>query len=107
MTLVHIEETQYSYVWKCCFCFNVIPVNYSTPLCTLNLRRFDIALECWIMNAKSISTAKLMTSSKNVVGHSTPEYFNVFRKAASHYIDAKILPYLVLPGPIEIDESKT
>jgi hypothetical protein len=42
-----------------------------------------------------------------VLGHSSPEYFNVFRKAASHYVDRKILPYLVLPGPIEIDESKT
>ena len=107
MSLYYEEETNYKHIWKCTFCFRHIPVNYSTPLCTLNLRRFDIALECWIMNAKSISTAKLMTTSTSVIGHSSPEYFNVFRKVASHYVDTKILPYLILPGPIEIDESKT
>ena len=31
----------------------------------------------------------------------------MFRKAASHYVEKKILPFLVMPGPIEIDESKT
>lgn len=59
------------------------------------------------MNAKTISTAKLMTTSTSVIGHSSPEYFGVFRKVASYYVEKMILPYLVLPGPIEIDESKT
>jgi hypothetical protein len=72
----------------------------------MNIRKFDIALECWIMNAKSISTARLMTAS-NIIGDTSPEYFSVFRKVAAHYIENKIMPYLVLPGPVEIDESKT
>ena len=107
MSIYYEEETTYQHLWKCTFCFKLLPMQHSTPMCTLNIRRFDIALECWIMNAKSISTAKLMTSSSNVIGHSSPEYFNIFRKVAAHYIDKKVMPYLMLPGPVEIDESKT
>ena len=33
-------------------------------------------------------------------------YFTIFRKAHSHYAQKNVLPYLVLTGPIEIDESK-
>lgn len=106
MTIVYIEDTVYRYLWKCTFCFRGLPISFSTPMCTLNIRKFDIALECWIMNAKSVSTARLMTAS-NIIGDTSPEYFSIFRKVAAHYIDQKIMPYLVLPGPIEIDESKT
>lgn len=107
MTFLHIEDIQYRYIWKCNFCMRSLQLQFSTPLCTINIKRFDIALECWIINARSLSTAKLLTSSHSVVGHQSPEYFGIFRRAASHYVENKILPYLVLPGPVEIDESKT
>ena len=93
MSYVHIEDTEYRYVWKCTFCFKALPVTYSTPMCTMNLRKFDIALECWILNAKSMATAKLMTAH-TVMGNNSPEYFQAFRKIASHYVEKKILPWL-------------
>ena len=30
----------------------------------------------------------------------------LFRKASHHYMHTRVLPYLQLPGPIEIDEAK-
>jgi hypothetical protein len=33
-------------------------------------------------------------------------YFTLFRKAHSHYVATKVLPYLTLGGLVEIDESK-
>ena len=106
MSFLYVDDTQYRYIWKCTFCFWTIPVSFSTPLCTMNIKKFDIALECWLMNAKSISTARLMTAT-SIIGDQSPEYFGLFRKVASHYIEKKVLPYLVLPGPIEMDETKT
>jgi len=33
-------------------------------------------------------------------------YFKLFRQSTSWYIQKKVLPYIFLPGPIEIDESR-
>lgn len=32
--------------------------------------------------------------------------FKIFRKAASNYFESMVMPYLKLPGPVEIDETK-
>jgi hypothetical protein len=33
------------------------------------------------------------------------QYYRVIRKAYSFYVNLKVLPYLKLPGPVEIDET--
>ena len=66
----------------------------------------DLALTLWMMNAKTLAAAKMIHSkSKSVLGGSE-RYHHLFRLAHSHYVSKKILPYLVLEGPVEVDESK-
>jgi hypothetical protein len=52
-----------------------------------------------------MTAAKMMHKGSRLLGR-TDEYFRIFRKALSHFSVKKILPYLVLTGPVEIDESK-
>jgi hypothetical protein len=42
---------------------------------------------------------------KRMIRKNVTIYFRLFRIAASHYMKKKILPYLKLPGIVEMDET--
>lgn len=60
---------------------------------------FDAAIHLWLDSASS-------TVGEKVCRNRVAMYYRCFRKACSTYIKNIILPYLDLPGPVEIDESK-
>ena len=106
MSLHHVEDCSYKYVWKCPSCYTNLAVQSSTILSGVNIRHMDVALTLWMMNCKTLAAAKMLHSKSRNVHASSDRYFTLFRKAHSHYAAKKILPYLILEGPIEIDESK-
>ena len=59
-------------------------------------------LEFWLMSSNGSVPDKMFCNDKS---SSSVIYYKLFRKAASQYVK-KLLPYLVLPGPVEIDESR-
>ena len=70
-------------------------------MASISLPLFDFALNMWIKNA----TPKL--SGQMSANHSQLQsLFLLFRKAYTHYWKTYVGPYLVLPGIVEIDETK-
>jgi hypothetical protein len=106
MSLCYEESVQNRFVWKCTFCFKAIPVQKSTIISNMNVRKFDTALTLWMMNARTVTAARMFNQRTRSLTRGCTEYFHLFRKAYSHYAQKKIVPYLVLPGIVEIDESK-
>jgi hypothetical protein len=68
---------------------------------SINLLLFDFALAMFIRNA----TPK-MAGDMSCASHSLQSLFALFRRAYTFFVKTKVLPYLVLPGPCEIDEAK-
>lgn len=101
MRMIKTRAEFLGYIWVCPVCFDAKRVTCSTPLNTLNLLLFDFALAMWVKNA----TPK-MAGDMSCGGHSLQALFSLFRRAYTFYLKTKILPYLVLPGPVEIDEAK-
>ena len=66
----------------------------------------DLALTLWTMHARTMAASKMIHMKSRFVSSQAEEYFTIFRKAQAHYASKKVLPYLVLTGPVEIDESK-
>jgi N-glycosylase/DNA lyase len=63
----------------------------------------DAMLEFWLIGSNGIVPDRMCcrkNSSASVV------FYKMFRKAACHYTQTKILPHLEIPGPVEIDESR-
>ncbi len=106
MQLHYCEDIDNKYVWKCAYCYYLSSISKSTILNCINIWHFDVALTLWMMNCKTLNAARMISErSKHVCGPAD-EYFKLFRKAHSFYVEKKVLPWLVLTGPIEIDESK-
>lgn len=101
MRLVRTRRDYIGYIWICPICFDAKRVTQSTPLNTLNPLLFDFSLAMWIRGA----TPK-MAGDMSCGGNSLQEQFKLFRKASHHYMHTRVLPYLQLRGPIEIDEAK-
>ena len=72
----------------------------------LNVRRFDASLTLWMMNCRTVTTARIVAERVRCIQTKASDYFSLFRRAYSHYAQKYVLPYLKLPGGIEIDESK-
>lgn len=106
MTIQHEASVQNEYIWKCVFCFYAMAVNKSTIVSKLSVREFDTSLTLWLMSANSLTTARMINEKSQKVVKPVNEYFKIFRKAHSHYVKKMIRPFLVLTGPLEIDESK-
>jgi len=106
MQIIHVEDVDNKFIWKCTHCFYACSVQKSTILSCVNIRQFDIALTLWMMNAKTLAAARMINMRTKCVVKPSDEYFKLFRKAHSHYVEKNIFPFLVLSGPIEIDESK-
>lgn len=99
-------DAKAGYIWKCTHCFDTIQVTQGTILHNLNVKRFDASLTLWMMNCRTTTAARIVTERVRSISQATCVYDNIFRKAYSHYAQEMVLPYLTLPGGIEIDESK-
>lgn len=106
MHLHHNADCGNKYIWKCPQCYTNCSIQTSSIMNGVNIRHLDIALTLWMMNCKTLAAAKMLHSKSRNVTSTSDKFFVLFRKAHSHYAEKKILPYLVLDGPIEIDESK-
>ena len=87
------------YYWNCERCDRKTPIVENTILCGLDYRKFDTALELWVRSCNP------NTANHIVRSWMCGTFFNIFRKATSHYMTTKVLPYLKLPGIVEIDET--
>ena len=64
----------------------------NTPLCYLDIKLFDVSIFLWIDGVRD----------KNQV----IKNFQLIRKCCSLFVKTKMLPYLKLPGVVEIDETR-
>jgi hypothetical protein len=76
-------------------------VTSSTPLNTFNPILLDFAVCMWNRNSTNEITSQLSSRIANVT-----DLFSVFRRSYKHYMNRKVYPYIKLPGPVEIDETK-
>jgi hypothetical protein len=106
MQLLYMQDVENQYIWKCSFCFYVCSINKSTVLTAVNIRHFDVSLTMWMMNCKTVNASRMITEKGKFMASNAWAYFTLFRKAHSFWVAKYVLPYLVLTGPIEIDESK-
>ena len=89
------------YAWVCPICYHALRVTQGTPMASISLSLFDFALNMWIKNA-----------TPHLSGHMSQNFsqlqslFLLFRKCYTHYWKTYVGPYLVLPGIVEIDETK-
>ena len=60
----------------------------------------------WTMHSRTLAASQMIYEKSRSVASRAEEYFTLFRKAHDHYAKKMIIPYLVLAGPVEIDESK-
>ena len=59
------------------------------------------------MCCNTVNAQKMIETRKDrVLGRETDFFFRLFWSALSYFAKKFILPYLVLAGPVEIDESK-
>jgi len=98
---VRTNKDQMGYIWICKICFDAKRVNESTPLNAMNPVIVDFALSMWVRNATPTLSGE-MSALKTPLS----KEFQLFRKSYTHYMKSRVLPYLVLPGPVEIDEAK-
>ena len=85
--------------WSCIGCCRLETVTSNGPMQYIDLKVFDAALVMWL---ESISS----TIGDKVLRGRVSRYYRVFRKASSGYLRRQVLPFLSLPGPVEVDESK-
>ena len=72
----------------------------NTPVNGINIRALDQCLELWLVGATGKMAKKIAYST-----YGDKTMFKIFRKACAKYFAKKIAPYVVLPGPVEIDEA--
>lgn len=101
MILMRNTETRGQMCFQCGRCGVSKGVTMNTPLCYIDIKTFDIAIYLWIDGAWPRLAQNVVRSSNEVM-----LYFQVIRKAMSLYEKTKILPYLKLEGPVEIDETR-
>jgi len=58
-------------------------------------------LELWLVGATGKMARKIAYST-----YGDKCMFRIFRKSCSNYFSKRIAPYLILPGPVEIDEAQ-
>ena len=56
---------------------------------------------CYLDNVWPRLAQNIVRDKSNVIKN-----FQLIRKACSLFIKTKVLPYLKLPGPVEIDETR-
>ena len=101
MVIVRRDNDIISYVWECTLCEFTLKLAKGTPCNGMNLRAIDLCLELWLAR----STGKMAKR----IGYSTygdKTMFKIYRKSCANYFQRRIVPYLKLPGPVEIDEAQ-
>ena len=100
MRLIKTDRDEIGYYWVCPNCFSACNVVESSPLQGIRLRVFDMCVKLFERGYHPIGGMKLL-------GDQTCRgvYFILIRKAYGLYMRKKILPYMQLPGPVEIDET--
>ena len=73
----------------------------STPLQGVKLRSFDMCMKLFERGYHPIGGSKML--GEGCGGRAN--YFLVVRKAYGCYMKKMILPYIKLPGPVEMDET--
>ena len=66
----------------------------------MSLRAIDMCLELWLAGCNGKMAKR--------IGYSTygdKTMFKIYRKSTAHYFRTWIVPYCILPGPVEIDEA--
>jgi hypothetical protein len=102
MRLIKMECTveALGYGWICPKCFKGASVVESTPLCGMSLRTFDICVNLFAAGSIPIAARnKFICESKSSI------YMLLIRKCYAHYWKRHVLPYIKLPGPVEMDET--
>jgi hypothetical protein len=68
---------------------------------SINLSLFDFSVGMWTKNATPVLSGRMSVNKASLMN-----YFHLFRKSYKYYWKTFIAPYLVLPGIVEIDETK-
>ena len=61
MQLICEPDAANGYLWKCTHCFETMSVSKCTILQNLNVRRFDASLTLWMMNCRTVTTARIVS----------------------------------------------
>jgi ribosomal protein S27AE len=101
MLLVRNAESRSQLIWQCGRCGISKGLTMNTPLCYMDIKMFDISLYLWIDNVWPRLAQNIVRDRSGVIKN-----FQLIRKCCSMYIKTKVLPYVKLPGPIEIDETR-
>jgi hypothetical protein len=72
----------------------------------MGVKKLDIALTLWTMQSRTLQAAKMVFHRARYLAKPAIDYFYLFRKSYDLYARLKVLPFLQLPGIVEIDESK-
>ncbi len=73
----------------------------NTPLCYLDIKQLDVSIYLWIDNVWPRLAQNVVRDRNAVI-----RYFQLIRKSCSLFVRTKMLPYLKMPGPVEIDETR-
>ncbi len=101
MIIARRESDNTNYVWECTLCGQKMKLTKNTPMAGINLRSVDQCLELWLVGANGKLAQRL---SYSFYGDRT--MYKIFRKSCARYFAKRIAPYIVLPGPVEIDEAQ-
>jgi len=101
MLLVRNAESRSQLIWQCGRCGISKGITMNTPLCYLDIKLFDISIFLWIDNVWPRLAQNIVRDRGQVIKN-----FQLIRKTCSLFVKTKMLPYLKLPGPVEIDETR-
>ena len=73
----------------------------NTPFCYVDLKAFDISIFLWIDGVWPRLAQGIVRDTAGVTRN-----FTLIRKACSLFVKTKMLPYIKLPGIVEIDETR-
>ncbi len=88
-------------MWQCGRCGISKGITMNTPLCHLDIKQLDVAIFLWIDNVWPQLAQNIVRDK-----HAVVRYFALIRKSCSLFMKTKMLPYLKLPGPVEVDETR-
>ena len=100
MRMIKTDKECDGYAWVCPNCFFGCNITDSTPIQGVRIRVFDMVVRLFERGYHPIGGVKLLG---DVATKST--YFLLLRKSYALYMKKMVLPFIKLPGPVEIDET--
>lgn len=101
MLLVRNTESSSQLIWQCARCGISKGITMNTPMCYLDIKLFDVSIFLWIDNVWPRLAQNCVRDKGQCIKN-----FQLIRKTCSLFIKTKVLPYLKLPGVVEIDETR-